>query len=151
MTLSFIETLLPPLPMLPPGFKMGLSNIAVMYSLFCCGNIYSLFLAVIKSFFILFINGGYAFVLSLGGSVLSVLAMALLIKIFKTKISYSALSVVGAICHNGAQILLVCAITASNAALYYSPLLVVAAIVCGLATAAAVKAAMPVILKITNG
>jgi len=147
MTLSFLETLLPPLPMLPPGFKMGLSNIAVMYALFAASVPYALFLAVVKSFFILFINGGYAFVLSLGGSLLSVAAMAVLIKLFKTRISYSAISIIGALFHNGAQIILVCAITASNAAVYYTPVLVIAAIICGLLTAAVISALMPKILK----
>lgn len=147
MTLSFLESLLPPLPLLPPGFKMGLSNISVMYGLFCGGLAYGAILAVLKSFFILFVNGGYAFVLSLCGSLLSVLAMSLLIRIFGQKVSYIALSVSGAMCHNAAQLLVVSLITASDAIFYYAPILVIAAVLCGSATAAVVKIAMPLVRK----
>ena len=38
MALSFAESLLPVLPMLPPGFKLGLSNIVTMYALFVLGT-----------------------------------------------------------------------------------------------------------------
>ena len=34
MALSFLESLLPALPMLPPGIRLGLSNIVTMYALF---------------------------------------------------------------------------------------------------------------------
>ena len=147
MTLSFVEMLLPPLPMLPPGFKIGLSNIAVMYGLFVGGLWYGIILAVIKSFFILFVNGGYAFILSLCGSVCAVSVMALVVKLFKTRASYTAISVTGALFHNGAQLLMVYIITATNAAFYYLPLLIIAAVVCGVLTAAIVKLAMPIIIN----
>ena len=32
IALSFLEGLLPPLPMMPPGAKLGLSNLATMYA-----------------------------------------------------------------------------------------------------------------------
>lgn len=148
MTLSFLETLLPPLPALPPGFKMGISNIAVMYGLFCGGFTYGVILCVLKSVFILFVNGGYAFVLSLFGTLLSIAAMSLMIALFKQKVSYIALSVCGALCHNAAQIFIVSLITRSSAVFYYSPVLVLASILCGAGTAAAVKASMPILNKI---
>ncbi len=148
MTLSFLESMLPPLPALPPGFKMGLANIAVMYALFIGGIGYGITLSVIKSFFILFVNGGYAFALSLCGSLLSVLCMSLLICLFRQKLSYIALSVSGAVCHNAAQLLLVSLITASSAIYYYAPVLIVASVVCGSATAAVLKVAMPLIKRI---
>lgn len=150
MALSFIESILPPLAFFPAGFKIGVSNITVMYALFCLSLPHALLLSLVKSFFILFISGGYAFSLSLVGSVMSVMAMALVIMIFKTKISYSAVSVMGALFHNGAQLVLVCLITQSTAALYYSPILVIAAVVCGFATAAILKACMPTIMKLSK-
>lgn len=148
MTLSFLETLLPPLPALPPGFKMGISNIAVMYALFCGGFGYGLVLCVLKSVFILFVNGGYAFVLSLCGTLLAISVMSLMIALFKQKVSYIALSVSGALCHNAAQIMIVGLITRSAAVFYYSPVLVLASVLCGGATAAAVKASMPILSKV---
>ena len=37
LALSFLEGLLPPVPVLPPGAKLGLSNIAVLYAVQCLG------------------------------------------------------------------------------------------------------------------
>ena len=39
MALSFLESLLPALPMLPPGIRLGLSNIVTMYALFVLGPV----------------------------------------------------------------------------------------------------------------
>lgn len=147
MALSFMEMLLPPLPLLPAGFKIGLSNIVVMYALFIGGAPYGLVLAAVKSVFILFINGGYAFVLSLCGSLSAVLVMWIILKIFKKKASYIALSVSGALVHNAAQLLMVCVLTASTAPVYYAPLLVIAAVVCGSLTALIIRLLMPVLNK----
>ena len=41
MALSFLESLLPALPMLPPGIRLGLSNIVTMYALFVLGPVNS--------------------------------------------------------------------------------------------------------------
>ena len=148
VALSFAESLLPPLPFLPPGFKIGIANIAIMYAIFCLDIKAALALAVVKSGFMLFVSGGYAFALSLCGSVASVAVMYALFKIFKERISYIAVSVVGALFHNAAQLIMVCVITGSFAAVYYSPVLVFMAVACGGATAALTGAAMPLIKKI---
>ena len=148
VALSFAESLLPPLPLLPPGFKIGVANIAVMYAVFCLDVKSALALSVVKSGFMLVTSGGYAFVLSLCGSAFSVLAMCALFKVFKERISYMAVSVVGALFHNAAQLVMVCVITSSLAALYYSPVLVFMAVACGGATAGLTAAAMPIIKKI---
>lgn len=148
VALSFAESLFPPLPLLPPGFKIGVANIAVMYALFCLNFRAALALSVVKSAFVLFVSGGYAFALSLCGSVMSVLVMCALLKAFRERISYIAVSVAGALFHNAAQIFVVCIITSSPAALYYSPVLVFMAVVCGSATALVTAAAMPLIRKL---
>ncbi len=148
VALSFAESLIPPLPLLPPGFKIGVANIAVMYALFCLGVKAALALSIVKSSFMLVTSGGYAFALSLCGSALSVLAMFVLLKVFREKMSYTALSVTGALFHNAAQVFMVCIITSSKAALYYSPVLIFMAVVCGSATAGLTAAAMPLIKKL---
>ncbi len=148
VALSFAESLLPPLPLLPPGFKIGVANIAVMYALFCLNLKAALALSIVKSGFMLFVSGGYAFALSLCGSVMSVLVMCALFKVFRERISYITVSVAGALFHNAAQIFVVCIITSSPAALYYSPVLVFMAVVCGSATALVTAAAMPLIRKL---
>ena len=51
MALSFLESLLPALPMLPPGIRLGLSNIITMYALFVLGPASGYTIAVLKSLF----------------------------------------------------------------------------------------------------
>ena len=53
MALSFLESLLPALPMLPPGIRLGLSNIVTMYALFALGPVSGYTIAVLKSLFVL--------------------------------------------------------------------------------------------------
>ena len=38
VVLMLLENMIPPLPALPPGVKLGLSNIAIMYCLFYMGK-----------------------------------------------------------------------------------------------------------------
>lgn len=149
MTLSFLETLLPPLPFLPPGFKLGLANIAVMYALLCGGLGWGFCLCALKALFTLGMSGGLAFLLSLAGSLLSVLVMAGLMRLFGLRISYAALSVSGALCHNAAQLFVVTLIADSPGIFYYAPVLVLAALLCGCATAALVRLLMPYYRKYT--
>ena len=48
IALSFLEGLLPPLPMMPPGAKLGLSNLATMYAAGSLGLPSGLVLAVFQ-------------------------------------------------------------------------------------------------------
>ena len=77
MALSFAESLLPVLPMLPPGFKLGLSNIVTMYTLFMLGTKRGFAIAVMKSLFVLLTRAPVAAFMSLCGGLLSVVCMAL--------------------------------------------------------------------------
>ena len=80
LALSFLEELLPPLPMVPPGAKLGLSNIASMYAAGTLGLPSALFLAVFKGLFALMTRGGMAGIMSLSGGIFSTLVMWLLLK-----------------------------------------------------------------------
>ena len=80
LALSFLEGLLPPLPMMPPGAKLGLSNIASMYAAGTLGLPSALFLAVFKGLFALMTRGGMAGIMSLSGGIFSTLVMWLLLK-----------------------------------------------------------------------
>ena len=60
MALSFLESLLPALPMLPPGIRLGLSNIVTMYALFVLGPVSGYTIAVLKSLFVLLPRGAVA-------------------------------------------------------------------------------------------
>ena len=56
MVLSILESMIPALPMLPPGVKLGLSNIVTMYALFVLGPAQGYTIAVLKSFFVFLVG-----------------------------------------------------------------------------------------------
>ena len=78
MALSFLESLLPALPMLPPGIRLGLSNIITMYALFVLGPVSGYTIAVLKSLFVLLTRGAVAAAMSAAGGIVSVTAKLLL-------------------------------------------------------------------------
>ena len=104
VVLSFLEGTLTPLLGLPPGVKLGLANVVVMYALFFLGRGSAFTLVLLKSFFVLLTRGAMAGALSLGGGLLSLGVMAVLC-LFRSRPSVFILSVCGAITHNFGQLL----------------------------------------------
>lgn len=147
MALSFAESLLPVLPMLPPGFKLGLSNIVTMYTLFVLGTKRGFAIAVMKSVFVLLTRAPMAAFLSLCGGLLSVLAMTLAARIKPLREDYMLLSVTGALAHNLGQLLASVTYT-STVMFYYLPVLVVSGVIMGIVTGVVLKVVMPYINKI---
>lgn len=147
MALSFAESLLPVLPMLPPGFKLGLSNIVTMYALFVLGVRKGLAIAVMKSFFVLLTRAPVAAFMSLSGGMLSVLCMALASRVGWLRRDYMLLSVIGALAHNLGQLLASVAYT-STVMFYYLPVLVISGVIMGIITGAVLRVVMPYIDKL---
>ena len=139
LALSFLEGLLPPLPMMPPGAKLGLSNLATMYaagSLGLPGLPSALFLAVFKGVFALVTRGGMAGLMSLSGGVISTVVMWLLLK--KANASLGVVGVCGALAHNAAQLCAAYFLT-STSVLFYVPFLVLFGVLTGLLTGLVLK------------
>lgn len=103
MALSFLESLLPALPMLPPGIRLGLSNIVTMYALFVLGPVSGYTIAVLKSLFVLLTRGAVAAAMSASGGVASVTVMLLLSLLPGIRRQYLLLSVFGGAAHNVGQ------------------------------------------------
>ena len=137
LALSFLEGLLPPLPMMPPGAKLGLSNIATMYAAGTLGLPSALFLAVFKGLFSLMTRGGMAGMMSLSGGVVSTFLMWLLLK--KTKVSLGVVGVCGALAHNAAQLCVAYFLT-STSVLFYVPFLLLFGVLTGLLTGLVLEA-----------
>ena len=140
LAFSFLEGLLPPLPMMPPGAKLGLSNIVTMYAAGSFGLPGALFLAVLKGGFAFFSRGVTAGIMSLSGGVFSTLIMCLLIK--KTGSSLSVTAVCGALSHNFAQLCVAYLIT-STPVTFYIPFLLLFGILTGLLTGLVLKTVLP--------
>lgn len=130
VVLSILEGLLPPLPI--PGAKLGLANITVMYALCGVSIPCAAGVAIVKAAFALF-RGPIACLMSAVGSALSLLLMALVHRLFRDKLSFVGLGVVGAMAHNMGQ-WVVSYWLLGSAMTYYAPLLLLLAIPAGILT-----------------
>ncbi len=147
LALSFIESLLPAMPFLPPGVKPGLSNIVTMFAAGTMGFLPALSVTLIKSLFALLTRGVTAFFMSFGGGLLSTVAMTLMIKLVKNKAGFVGVAVVSAICHNLGQLTVSIIVTKTTAFVYYTPVLLLSGVVMGIITGLVLKAVMPLLTK----
>jgi heptaprenyl diphosphate synthase len=145
LVLAMLEHMLPPLPLLPPNVRFGLSNIVTMYCVFFIGRPQAVTLNILKSFFVLLTRGPLAGLLSLSGGMLSILVIILLVWVFKEKISYAAISIAGACAHNLGQYAVVSLILDAPYLVYYLPVLLGAGVATGLVTGALLVAVMPLV------
>lgn len=143
LALSLVESALPPIPMAPPGVKLGLSNIAVMLAMLTLKPGYGFALALLKSGFILMVRGPVSGWVSVAGGLFSVGVMALLIRFYRKKspaLPLHFISIAGAMAHNLGQLAGVSAVY-SNPYLWLNlPILALSAILTGLLTGTIVKA-----------
>ncbi len=147
IALSFLEGLIPLTGILPPGAKLGLSNVVTMYALFFVGIGQAVTLAILKSLFVFLSRGFVAFLLSLSGGLLSVAAMAAILHFFKNKKSYLLLSISGAVFHNIGQLMASVIVLSNSKVLWYFPMLFLSGIIMGILTSLVLKAVLPAIKK----
>ncbi len=147
LVLSVVENQLQ-IPVPVPGVKLGLSNIVVMYSLFFVEKKEALLLAVLKSIFVFLTRGAVAALLSFCGGLLSVLGMILFLFLFKEKISYLMISILGAVFHNIGQIAAVSLLYTNLFLWAYAPVLLLSGVIAGAATSALLKVTLPALKKV---
>lgn len=143
MALSFLESLLPALPMLPPGIRLGLSNIVTMYALFVLGPVSGYTIAILKALFVLLTRGAVAAAMSAAGGVFSVTIMLLLSLLPGIKEQYLLLSVFGGAAHNIGQLVMARFIINNQHVWYYFPVLLVAGLLMGAITGMALRVVLP--------
>ena len=114
IVLSALENLIPPLPMMPPGAKLGLSNIVTMFAAGTFGLIPSLAIALLKALFAGATRGVTALLMSLAGGLLSTLVMGLLFRLKRHAVSLLAVGILGAVAHNLAPFLLLYALVTGS-------------------------------------
>ena len=131
MILSYVESLLPSVGI--PGVKMGLANIAVIFSLFRFGWKEAAALSRVRVVLVSLLFGSVgAMLYSLAGAVLSLAVMALLRRI--DRFSTVGISVAGGVAHNAGQILMAMLILQTKQLLVYLPVLAVSGIAGGVLT-----------------
>lgn len=131
LALSYLEGLLPPLPGMPPGARLGLSNLAVMVGFRAVGFWPTLGIMLLKAAFAGLTRGLTAFWMSLAGGLLSGLAMYLLLRWQRSPFGSMGIGVVGAVLHNGGQMGVAMLLTATPSLLYYGPVLLLVALLTG--------------------
>jgi heptaprenyl diphosphate synthase len=147
MVFSVLESTFTPLLGLPPGVRIGLANIVVMYSLFYINKSNTLMLIILKSAFVLITRGSIAGLLSFSGGFLALLIMILLMALFKDKVSILILSIAGAITHNMGQLFLVSILFSRNLFFPYLPVLLISGITMGILTSSLLKATLSLTKK----
>lgn len=134
LALHGFESLLPtPIPWLKPGLANIITLVALVLYGFRTALLVTLVRVVLASIFIgTFL--GPAFILSSGGGIASVIAMALSIKLFKNLFGTVGISLIGALSHNLAQLSLAyfLFIQRIEAVLIISPLIVLLGSVTGI-------------------
>ena len=116
--LGYIEALLPPFVPVT-GFKIGLANIAVMFTLYRFGKNQAFFVMLVKVLITsLWFSGLNALIYSLSGGVFSWLAMTFGIKLRMSKVG---VGMCGGVFHNIGQIVAACIVLNTNTALYFAP------------------------------
>lgn len=145
IVLAFVEAMVPPLPFLPPGVKLGLSNIVTMYTLFFLDTKAAYTVGVLKSGFVFLTRGFTGFCMSLCGGLFSITAMALALLIGKKRLSYLVISICGAVFHNIGQLLMAGVLMGSHLVVYYTPVILISGVIMGIITGVTLRLVMPAI------
>ncbi len=131
IVLGYFEYLLPVTGI--PGVKLGLANTVLLYALYLIDVPSAILLMFLKVGLSGLLFGGPAAMLySLAGGVLSLVVMILARK--SKGLSIVGVSVLGAVSHNVAQMVVACFVVESRAILAYLPILLFAAAVTGTLT-----------------
>ncbi len=130
MMLSFVESQVPPLVAVP-GIKMGLANIAVVFTLYKFSIKEAAAVSILRVLLVSLIFGNtLSMAYGICGAAFSLIGMALL-KSF-TKFSSISVSVVGGVLHNMGQIVVAYFVTDTAELIYYLPVLVVSGTLAGI-------------------
>ena len=141
MILSFIESRIPAFVAIP-GVKVGLANIAVIFTLYKLGIKEAVTVSIIRVLLISMLFGSpVSLIYSVCGATLSLGAMILLKKL--TPLTEVTISVTGGVMHNVGQIAAASFMLSTNVVIYYLPFLLVsgtiAGVVVGIASAILIK------------
>ena len=147
VVLSFVEGLLPTVYFMPPGSKLGLSNIPVMFSVSKLSVSETLLIVFAKSVFVLITRGATAFFMSLAGGVLSAICMLIMLR-KTTDFGFVGIGILSAICHNIGQLLVSFFLVQSGAIIGYAPIMLIASVVTGFLTGTILRVAMPYFVKL---
>lgn len=135
MVLSFLESRIPAFVSIP-GIKVGLANIAVIFTVYKLGAREGVLISIIRVLLVSILFGSTVSLwYSLAGAILSLIVTILLKKY--TKLAVVTVSVAGGVSHNIAQIGVACLLLETNIIVYYLPFLLLSGTVAGIAVGVA--------------
>ncbi|EIW17017.1 MULTISPECIES: Gx transporter family protein [Pelosinus] len=126
-----------PLPLPIPGIKLGLANIVSLITIATFGWREAIYVVVIRVFLASLFGGiliGPAFAMSMSGAIASTLLMAYAYTAWHSTFSFIGISIIGAVMHGIAQIIMAALVVSSLTLLWYLPYLVLLAVPTGWAT-----------------
>ena len=129
--IGIIESFIPSIGI--PGVKLGLANIVILITLYELGILEALFVNLARVFIVGLLRGTIftmGFFMSLAGAIFSLGIMILFYLLIK-KFSIIGVSVIGALFHVFAQILVAWLFLSTPYILYYLPVIAISAIVTG--------------------
>ena len=131
LILSYIESKIPPFVAIP-GIKVGLANIAVIFTLYKFGVKDAIVVSFLRVLLVSMLFGtGVSLIYSVSGAILSLAVMILLKKL--TPLKEVAVSVCGGVMHNVGQISAASFMLSTNVVVYYLPFLIVSGTIAGIA------------------
>jgi heptaprenyl diphosphate synthase len=131
LILSFIESRIPAFVAIP-GIKVGLANIAVIFTLYKLGAKEAVGVSIIRVLLVSMLFGSPVSMLySIAGAVLSLTVMIILKKL--TPLNEITVSVCGGVMHNIGQICMASIMLSTNVVIYYLPFLLLSGIIAGVA------------------
>ena len=135
LILSYIESRIPALVAIP-GIKVGLANIAVIFTLYKFGLKEAIGVSFVRVVIVSMLFGSpVSMIYSVAGAFLSLAAMVILKKL--TPLKEIAVSVCGGIMHNVGQIAMASIMLSTNVVAYYLPFLILSGTLAGIAVGAA--------------
>ncbi len=150
LSMGFMESLIPPIPFLPPGAKPGFSNIITMFAAGSIGLPQALMIALVKGCFAFVTRGFTAGIMSISGGIFSALAMFILLRYASKIFGLIGISVLSALFHNIGQLIAAVFITGTASIAYYAPALAVFGIATGAVTGVIFKAVIPALDKLKH-
>lgn len=130
MILSYVESLLPAIPI--QGAKLGLANIATLLALSTLSFKESLLIVIARTLLSSFMFGNMTVLIySLTGGIFSLVAMYVTLKWSNNNFSLIGVSIIGAVFHNGGQLLVAVLILQNKNIFFLWPYLLLVAIPTG--------------------
>lgn len=149
LALSAVESMFPPLPMMPPGAKPGMSNLVTMYAAFSLGPLPALGIALLKGLFAGMLRGATALLMSTAGGIASTLVMWTMLQWNSRPFGWIGIGIGGALTHNLAQLGVAALLTTPMVAAYL-PWLLVFGVVTGALTGILLRLLLPLLEKVEH-